>query len=230
MNHNCTFNAFGMRHLIAQMLHVLYVHFTYNRIRTLRKSDCRWCGPSHSHPRLGCYVHESAHSHASVTPRLIITALSSVCLLYLWQPLRTSWEDFSQDVSRSGQPWWTPVGSQGKRGKWREKERWGCPEGKKKAHCQISQHPNVLLANPAPPSTWFCGFNCCISLLNLTCDFPGAKHSTQVPLSLSWNAPGDSSHIRCVTRTRPCRSGSDVLTCNYTNFCTLNDYYYYVTS
>lgn len=38
--------------------------------------------------------------------------------------------------------------------------------------------------------------------------FPGAQLTTQAPLSLSWHQAGDSTHIRCVTRTRPCRAGS----------------------
>ncbi len=38
--------------------------------------------------------------------------------------------------------------------------------------------------------------------------FPGAQLTTQAPLSLSWHQAGDSTHIRRVTRTRPCRAGS----------------------
>lgn len=49
-----------------------------------------------------------------------------------------------------------------------------------------------------------------LSPLNSAYDFPGAQHSKQAPLSLSRNAPGDASHFRRVTRTRPCRPGSDV--------------------
>lgn len=72
-----------------------------------------------------------------------------------------------------------------------------------------------LLAPPPLPShhlpPWAVNVNGCISLsLNFTYDFPGAKHSKQAPLSLSWNAPGDATHFRRVTRTRPCRAGSDV--------------------
>ena len=79
----------------------------------------------------------------------------------------------------------------------------------------------LLLAVPLPPPPppppislpppWAVNVNGCISLsLNFTYDFPGAKHSKQAPLSLSWNAPGDATHFRRVTRTRPCRAGSDV--------------------
>lgn len=50
-----------------------------------------------------------------------------------------------------------------------------------------------------------------LSPLNLPDDFPGAKHSAQVPLSQPRNAPGDTSHFRRVTRTCPCCAGSDVI-------------------
>lgn len=69
----------------------------------------------------------------------------------------------------------------------------------------------LLTSPPSPPPPWAVNVNGCISLsLNFTYDFPGAKHSKQAPLSLSWNAPGDATHFRRVTRTRPCRAGSDV--------------------
>lgn len=68
-----------------------------------------------------------------------------------------------------------------------------------------------LLLPPHHLLPWAVNVNGCISLsLNFTYDFPGAKHSKQAPLSLSWNAPGDSTHFRRVTRTRPCRAGRDV--------------------
>lgn len=66
-----------------------------------------------------------------------------------------------------------------------------------------------LYRTPTPPlpDLWI---NSCVSLsLNFTYDFPGAKHSKQAPLSLSWNAPGDATHVRRVARTHPYRAGSD---------------------
>lgn len=57
-----------------------------------------------------------------------------------------------------------------------------------------------------------------LSPLNLPNDFPGAKHSAQAPLSLPRNAPGDTSHFRRVTRTCPCRAGSDVILFHLTVF------------
>lgn len=167
-----------------------------------------------------CFVHESA------PPVLTVFVVSANVVFSLWfhSPLKWNTKDGAGQIAQSvvREPCPTQIHSE----EWGL--RWEIEVKLLKIFCE-TQEENLPLPScpllltllllhycfslPSPPHLppWAVNVNGCISLsLNFTYDFPGAKHSKQAPLSLSWNAPGDATHFRRVTRTRPCRAGSDV--------------------